>query len=225
MEKKVLKAVCAAAFSAWLAGCAQGIFPSALGIPAGAVFSPPVSVLEKKSPDETVSRLVSAGAPRLSLMTLQDRRESKSIIRSVRGYQGWLYQATGWRIDAGDRIDEIVTASIRAHLEKSGMWIEKKPDRRVLNVAGDIRKFYVNKTGDLENSWTAYVEITIRMTAAGKKAPLKVYNLNGYAEQYNWRGAVSGAQALTDALEEAVKQIPTQDIRILTEKYRRDGVF
>ncbi len=221
MGKETSRAICTLVLCALLAGCSQPFLPSAIGVPAGAVISPPVTVLEKKSPDEAAYRPAPSGAPHLSLLPLKDQREFSYIIRSVKGYQGWFYHATGWKIDTRERVDEIVTASVRHHLEKSGIRTAAGPDRKIpVNLEGEVRKFYVNKTGNLEDSWEAFVEITLRMNTAGQKKPLKVYTLTGYAEQYNWRGAASGAQALTEALEEAVKQIPAEDIRVLAERFR-----
>ncbi|MEW6410416.1 MAG: hypothetical protein AB1488_09960 [Nitrospirota bacterium] len=204
MRKKLLCALLIV-ISLLLFGCAETLITSAI--------APPTSTYNIT--EEEKNYTFSSNSPKVTLLLLEDKRESTKLVRSVTGFQGLLYHATGWSIDTERPINELVTKKLRYYLEKNGIMISsnEKTETFMYAVGGEIITFNLDKHGGLSGSWVANVDLNIFIKDTIKNKTIEYYRVTGTAERTNWKGTNSGIDALNEALDIAINKIDIEKIR------------
>ena len=210
----------------FMTGCGAGLAAGVTTRAAAAAVAPPHATLEREKADS--SREPGRDSPRIFISSFTDKRQSKKIVRSVKGYQGLLYSVTGWRIELDEPAGEVVARHVQSHLEKNGFRVFRIiRDASSLRMDGDIILLHLNKNDKwmgFESYWSARVELVVRVSTRSGAEPLKSYRVTGSAEEYNVLGARSGIEALTSALNQAVEQIPAGPLsRLAAENEKKQS--
>lgn len=191
------------------AGCAETLITAAV--------APPTAVLRQTASDNVVE--FSENSAKVSLAPLEDNRQSHNIVRSISGFQGLLYHATGYSITTEKSVNEIITESIQRHLEKNGIRVFRgKTDDFDIYISGSVNIFNVDKQGGFKGTWIAITEIALSLKPKSKIISPKNIIITKNSERTNWKGSNSGVEALFESLEKAISEIPINYINAASSK-------
>jgi hypothetical protein len=197
-----------------LTGCAETLIISAV--------APPTSTYTTVTEQKNLT--LSNTSSKIQLLTLEDKRESEKLIRSITGFQGLLYHATGLSIDSERPINELITRKIGSHFENCGIMVVYGDggDTAMHVLGGEIITFNLDKRGGFSGTWVANADLKIFLKNTTDNKVIEYYRVTGTAERSNWKGANSGnsgIDALNDALEIVINKLDMKSIQgILAKK-------